>query len=79
MEYRLNSKTGEVQAPNGRFYCYAPAWPISPAKKEGGKLMALTQGIEGEVIAIAPTMYLVKYESMEKGHVWERTAIIDIY
>jgi hypothetical protein len=77
MEYRLNAKTDEVTAPNGRFYCYAPAWPISPAKQEGAKLMALTQGIEGEVFAIHSTMYLVKYESIENGQVWERTAIID--
>lgn len=78
MEYRLNTKTGEVTAPNGRFYCYAPAWPISPAKREGARLITtIPNGKDGEVFAIHTTMYLVKFESMENGHLWERTAIID--
>ena len=77
VEYRLNTKTGEVTHPSGRFYCFVPAWDISPAKKEGAKLMALAQGIEGEVFAIHPTMYLIKYESMEGDQLWERTVIID--
>ena len=78
MEYKLNTKTGEVTAPNGRFYCYASAWPISPAKAEGSKLVTIVpNGKDGEVFAIHPTMYLAKFESIENGQTWERTAIIN--